>query len=430
MPSVYILTLGCPKNTVASNRLKRSLSSLDFSIVDDPRSADAVIVNTCGFIESAKRESIDSLLEMAVQETKPAGQKLVAVGCLAERYLGELKQALPEVDSVLGLDQLGDLPEVLGVGGKTIEIDFQAPPGGPSAYLEIADGCDHKCSFCAIPSFRGPFRSRQPEEVLAEARYLAQGGCQELVLVSQDTGAYGSDLGEGHDLAGLLAGLSDIDGVRWIRLLYLQWQYLNDPLIDAISANDKICRYLDIPFQHASPRVLKAMNRLGGETQYLRLLDKLREKTPDVALRTSIIAGFPGETAADIEILARFVRRARFDYVGLFEYSAEEGTAAAALSGQVDDDIKRERAAQLWALADQVGAERRARFVNREIDVLIESTEGDAIVGRTQFQAPEIDGEVKIEGRPYEIGRIATVRITGFDGYDLKGEPADAQSGE
>jgi ribosomal protein S12 methylthiotransferase len=430
MPSVHILTLGCPKNAVASNRLKRSLSALDFSMVEDTASADAVIVNTCGFIEAAKRESIDTLLEIAALNTRPAGQKLIAVGCLAERYSAELAKALPEVDRVLGFDQLGELPKILGAGAKTVDLDFQAPPDGPSAYLEIADGCDHKCSFCAIPSFRGPFRSRQPKDVLAEARHLAQSGCQELVLVSQDTGAYGSDLRGADDLAGLLSGLSGIDGVRWIRLLYLQWQYLNDALIEAVSTNDKICLYLDMPLQHASPRVLKAMNRLGGETEYLRLLDKLREQAPDVALRTSIIAGFPGETAGDVEILARFLRRVRFDYVGLFEYSAEEGTVASTLKNQVEDEIKRERAAQLRALADRIGAERRTRFADRVIDVLVEATEGDSTLGRTQFQAPDIDGEVRIDGRHYEIGRIVSVRITGFDGYDLKGEPADAQSGK
>lgn len=423
MPDVYILTLGCPKNTVGSRRLEKALALLDVRVIDNPEAAAAIIVNTCGFIDAAKEESIDSLLELDKRRPKRSGQKIIAIGCLAERYGTELAKAMPEVDSFLSFDELRTLPGILQVKGE-LNLDFQAHAGGATAYLEISDGCNNRCSFCAIPVIRGPYRSRPEGHIVAEAADLAEKGCRELVLIGQDTGAYGYDVAPKTDLPGLLGRLVEIKGIDWIRIMYLQPQYLTAELISVLTAEAKICSYLDLPFQHADAKIIKAMNRWGDEGSYLKLIDRIKGKVPDIAIRTSVIVGFPGETEAQLARLARFLRRAELDYVGVFEFSAEEGTAAADLPGQVSPHTKRARSEQIRALADEISARLHRRFIDRTLDVLVESVSAGGFVGRSSYQAPEIDGEVAVRGGGhFSPGEMVRVAIERSDDYDLIGRP-------
>jgi len=425
MPDVYILTLGCPKNTVGSRRLEKALTLLDVRVIDNPDAAAAIIVNTCGFIDAAKEESIDYLLELDNRRPKQSGQKIIAIGCLAERYGMELAKAMPEVDSFLSFDELRTLPGILQVKGE-LNLDFQAHTGGATAYLEISDGCNNRCSFCAIPVIRGPYRSRPEGHIVAEAVELAEKGCRELVLVGQDTGAYGYDVAPKTDLSGLLGRLVEVKGIDWIRIMYLQPQYLTAELISVLAAEAKICSYLDIPFQHADAKIIKAMNRWGDEGSYLKLIEGIKEKIPDIAIRTSVIVGFPGETETQLARLARFLRRAELDYVGVFEFSAEEGTAAAYLPRQLGARTKRTRSEQIRALADEISARRHRRFIDRTLDVLVESVSADGFVGRSSYQAPEIDGEVVVGGGGhFSPGEMVRVAIERSDDYDLMGRSDD-----
>ncbi len=424
MPAIHLTTLGCAKNTVSSNRIKEGLRGLGFSFVDDPAAAKALIVNTCGFIDAAKEESIDLLLQLAQVKDETEDRLLIAIGCLSQRYGEELREALPEVDAFIGIDRIADLPRVLGVAGQ-LRLDLQASDGEASAFLEISQGCDHRCSFCAIPGIQGAFRSREPDELLDDARSLASAGARELVLIAQDTGAYGQDLPADVDLISLLGRLSEIESVNWLRLMYLQWQYLNERFVEAIAERNKVCSYVDVPFQHAGERILRAMNRRGDKQAYLRTIEQLRSQIPDITLRTSIIVGFPGETDDDIDELADFIKEARFDYTGIFEYSSEEGTIAATLDGQISTSEKHQRSEQIRALADAVSRDRLQRWVGTAPAVLIERVEGSCAIGRTQHQAPDVDGEVLVEDgghlKPGEIARVAIARV---DDYDLIGKPA------
>lgn len=420
MPDVHILTLGCPKNTVASRRLEKALSRLGATIIDSPDEADAVIVNTCGFVEAAKEESIECLLGLDKGRHGLSRQKIIAVGCLTERYRIELTKALPEIDSFLGFGELCSLPAILDLPGE-LELDLPAHDGSPTAYLEISDGCSKSCTFCAIPGIRGAYRSYSEKGLLAEARYLAEQGCLELVLVGQDTGAYGIDLLNGPDLPDLIDSLSLTEGIEWLRLLYLQPQHVTDKLIETIANNGKVCPYLDIPVQHGSPKVISAMNRWGDGETYLRIFERLRRRVPDIALRTSVIVGFPGENRADLRALAEFLTAADLDYVGIFEFSAEEGTPAARLKGQISGPVKTERANQIKALVDEISSRRRGRFVGRELDVLIDSKNNGVVTGHTPYQAPDIDGDTFVTGTTGAVGDIVRAKIESQDDYELRG---------
>ncbi len=419
MPRVFLLTLGCPKNTVASRRLGENLLRAGLELTDNPDDADALVVNTCGFIEAAADESIETLLEL-VQVKARGGQRLVAVGCLAERYGDELAVALPELDICVGLDHAEELPRLLGASETTAQKSKVAV--GPSAYLELTNGCDHGCSFCTIPGMHGPFRSRPLSDIRDEAVALVQGGARELVLVGQETGAYGTDLSPATDLAGLLGALPDESGLSWLRVLYLQWYHVNERLLETVAADPRICNYLDIPVQHASPAIVKAMNRRGDAVKYLQRLDSVRNYLPEAALRTSLIVGFPGETDDDILELADFLREARFDYAGVFEFSAEEGTPAADLPDQIDAEDKRERADQIRLLADEIGHEALTRRLDRSVNGLGEEVNGDLGIGRAWFQAPEVDGLVQFKGAgSCHSGDFIEVEVTKVDGYDITG---------
>ena len=420
MLDVHIISLGCPKNSVSSRRLEKALTAIDVQIAPEPSKAQAIIVNTCGFIEPAKEESINCLIDVAFLKSRQPGLKVIAVGCLVQRYRDTLIKDIPEIDSYLTFDELDKIPLALGVEGE-LNMMFQADNGGPVAYLEIAQGCDHGCSYCAIPAIRGPYESRPQREILEEAVYLAKKGCREVVLVGQDNGSYGRDLKDVTNLASLVDKIGEISGIDWIRLLYVQPQHVSDQLIETIAANEKVCPYLDMPLQHASSDVIRSMNRWGGSDRYLRVIERLRAKVPDIALRTSIIIGFPGETDDDIMILSKFLRAAQLDYVGVFQFSAEDGTPAAGLPGQIEDETIRDRSTQIEALIEEIAQSRQSRFVGRSLKVLIESSDSGRCIGRSRYQAPEIDGEVIIDGRSLKPGVITEVKITGHSNYDLFG---------
>ncbi len=404
---------------VSSRRLIGSLARSGIGIADTPEAADILVVNTCGFIEAASEESIDVILELA-QIKKNGNQKLVAVGCLAERYGEDLLASLPELDACLGLERMNSLSQIIGITGpKGLPVDHQL---SPSTYLEITAGCDHGCSYCTIPAIHGSFRSRPEAEVIKEAGKLVAGGARELVLVGQETGAYGRDFSPPKDLAALLSTLSVESGADWLRVLYLQWYHINDDFLATMAKEAVINDYLDIPVQHASAKIVRSMNRRGSAGQYLKRLDKVREYLPEASLRTTVMVGFPGETERDILDLGDFLRAACFDYVGVFEYSAETGTPAADFAEQVSSAEKHDRADQIRLLADEIGYKRLMRHQGRHIDVLLEDINGDQGVGRSRFQAPEIDGQVQVDGvAGCRVGDLVRVRVAAVDGYDLKG---------
>lgn len=421
MQSVHILSLGCPKNTTSSLRLEKALSELNIKIVDDPIKAQAIIVNTCGFIDSAKEESINCLFEVSALKQNNPELKVIAIGCLVERYKDILSKDLPEVDIFLDYDNVTEMPRVLGIKGE-LNLAFQAAGKGASSYLEISEGCSHGCSYCAIPAIKGPFSSRAKGEVLNEATYLVANGCKEIVIVGQDTGSYGSDIDSGTNLAKLLYDIGDKTDIRWIRLLYLQPQHVTKELIATIRDSEKICPYLDIPFQHASPGIMRVMKRWGEGRRYLEVIEDLRAAVPEISLRTSIMVGFPGETDEDILYLSRFLRSAALDYVGVFEFSAEDGTHAASLPDQIPSETKRERAGQIRALVDDISKKRNERFIGEDLEVLVDFCERDLSFGRSRHQAPEIDGEVVFEQDNVKPGEIVEVRIESYEDYDFRGK--------
>jgi ribosomal protein S12 methylthiotransferase len=401
-----------------------------------------IVVNTCSFIQPATEESIDTVLELAGYKDTGRCEKLVVTGCMVQRYGTALEAELPEVDHFLGTGEYHRIVEVLRarepVARSYVDVplyvhDELAPRvnswSAASAYLKISEGCDHRCAFCIIPVLRGRLRSRTIGSLVAEAGGLAATGVVELNLISQDSTAYGRDLGDGSGLGGLLAALSEIDQVRWLRLHYAYPHGLPTGLLEQLARNDKVCRYLDIPLQHASGPVLKAMRRGVTREGQERILDRVRAAVPDIALRTTFIVGFPGETDADFAELLDFVRAQQFDHVGVFTYFAEDGTPAATLPGQVPDPVKRARQAELMAVQQQISAAKLRGLVGSVRTVLIEgpSTESDVLLqGRLATQAPDVDGVVYVANAPETVGvgTLLDVRITQSADYDLVGEPA------
>lgn len=437
MPRVYLESLGCPKNQVDSELMLGLAVAHGAEIVSDPEAADVVVVNTCGFIDAAKRESIETILSLAQWKGGAAHRRLVVTGCLVQRYGEELAQALPEVDAFLGTGDFDRLPAILA----NAEAQPRAPYRGAahllpdatmprvrtgeffSAYLKVSEGCDHKCSFCIIPKIRGRHRSRPLDSVLAEAERLAQEGVVELNLVAQDLTAYGRDRRDGTTLARLLRELVQIEGLRWIRLLYNYPRFVTDELLRTIAEEEKICSYLDIPLQHGSTAMLRAMKRERDSEQLRRLLARIRGMVPGVAIRTAFIVGFPGETEEDFRALVDFVREQRFERLGVFLYSREEGTEAAGLPGQVPAAVKRRRYRELMRVQAEVAAEHQRAQVGNVLPVLVCGQDHRGRwFGRSETQAPEIDGVVYLK-KPAPIGEIVPVRIFAASTYDLHGEP-------
>lgn len=437
----YLINLGCPKNTVDAEGMAMRLVAAGHRPAASQRAADVLIVNTCGFIAAARRESLETLRQLAAE--KRPRQALIAAGCLAERQGRELARRVPGIDGLIGTRHWSQIvplvEEVAQRHGRRPAClrspqpaDLVAPMDrsatGPTAYIKIADGCDAPCAYCAIPRIKGPQRSKPREAILAEARALGRQGVREIILIAQDTTAYGRDLADSDGLAGLLpAILAEAPELVWLRVMYAYPQQIDQRLIDVLASDPRICHYLDLPLQHAHPDVLRRMRRPHDPERTMRLLEDLRAAIPDIALRTTFIVGFPGETEAEFQTLLDFLAATRFDRVGVFTYSREKETPAAELPGQVPPSRRRARYERAMALQQEISRRRNEEQVGRTLPVLIEGTQEGVSVGRSYRDAPEIDGLVLIEGEQ-PVGEFAAVQITGAMEYDLAGrvvvEPA------
>jgi ribosomal protein S12 methylthiotransferase len=475
---IGFLSLGCPKNLVDGEVMLGIAQNAGHELTSDAANADVLVVNTCAFIDSAKQESIDAILEMAQLKTRGSCSRLVVTGCLGERYREELKQEIPEIDAVLGTGEVEDILTAIGSpvsgrsvlgssvdrsNGSALPLTFHRKPSAPSprstdlpstdlptylydadtprvlttpkhfAYVKIAEGCDYTCAFCIIPTLRGKFRSRDAASIVREARGLADRGVKELLLISQDTTFYGIDRDERGALARLLRDLNGIDGLEWIRLLYLYPTTITDDVLAAMAECEKVCRYIDLPLQHASAGVLKRMRRPGNRRTYDKLLARIRGTVPEVTLRTTLIVGFPGETGEEFAELEGFVADTVFDHVGVFTYSHEEGTRAFAMADNVPAAVKRKRRHALMARQKKIVAAAQKAKVGREVDVLIDgpSAEHELVLqGRLMGQAPDIDPVVFLTNcgvEDYAAGNLIRARIVGAKGYDLLATPVGSE---
>jgi ribosomal protein S12 methylthiotransferase len=486
---VGFVSLGCPKNLVDSEVMMGMFDRAGARLTARPEDADILVVNTCSFIDTAKQESVDTILEMARHKTEGRARKLIVAGCLVERYRDEIRKNIPEVDAVVGTGELESILEAAGVApapladspftiltgrvpaqvreGQESEAgthkkesrlegdhrerqgrfsreqwqgaghllptylyDESTPrllsTGRTSAYIKIAEGCDHPCTFCIIPNLRGKFRSRRFESVVAEARRLVAGGVSEITLIGQDTTCYGEDLGLKDGLSSLLDALAAIEGLRWLRFLYAYPNRITGRLLETIAKHENICKYLDVPLQHASPEVLKRMKRGAGADIFLKTLEKVRTSVPGIALRTSFIVGFPGESMRDFEILEDFVAEAKFDWLGVFNYSHEEGSQAYALTGEISQRTIEARKRRLMKLQQSISRKAKQEWVGREVTLLAEGESDETELlweGRTQYHAPEIDGKVYINDlgdlETLHAGRFYRARITEAHDYDV-----------
>lgn len=436
---ILFISLGCDKNLVDSEVMLGMLTGKGYEITDDENEADVVVVNTCCFIGDAKEESIHNILEMA--ELRKAGdiKALIVTGCLAQRYKEEVQTEIPEVDAIIGTTAIDAIVETLedvlaGQGHNHIEDINRTPvydksrivtTGGHYAYLKIAEGCDKRCSYCIIPKVRGNYRSIPMESLLAEARKLVEFGAKELILVAQETTLYGKDLYGEKSLPRLLHELCKIDGLYWIRILYCYPEEITDELIETIRTEEKVCHYLDIPIQHASDNILKRMGRRTNQAELRDMIARLRERIPDICLRTTLITGFPGETQEDHEELMAFVDEMEFDRLGVFTYSAEEDTPAAEFEDQIEEEIKKDRQAEIMELQQEIAFEKAENAVGRTVLAMIEGRLPDenAYAARTYMDAPNVDGLVFVQtSRELMTGDFVKVKITGSYEYDLISE--------
>jgi ribosomal protein S12 methylthiotransferase len=462
---IGLVSLGCPKNLVDSEVMLGLAREAGHDLTQDPSGAEVIVVNTCAFIDSAKQESIDAILEMARHKTEGACQRLVVTGCLAERYRDKLRQEIPEIDAVLGTGEVPDIVRAIGGGGTVtaggaVPLTFhrglgvpspesRAPrpePGAPSyiydadtprflatprhyAYVKIAEGCDYKCAFCIIPKLRGNYRSRSADSIVREAESLAARGVKELLLVSQDTTFYGIDREERGALARLLRRLNAVPGLEWIRLLYLYPTTIDDDTLAAMAECEHVCKYIDLPLQHASNPVLARMKRPGTRQKYDRLLERIRARVPGVALRTTFIVGFPGETDADVDELTSFVHAHEFDHVGVFTYSHEEGTSAFALKNDVPQRVKVKRRNAVMSAQKRLVRQRQRHRIGERVRVLIDGPAGEhelVLRGRLASQAPDIDASVYLtdcDPSGYRAGDFVEVTLVGARDYDLIARP-------
>ncbi len=437
MKKIGVVSLGCPKNLVDSEIMLGMLKK-NYEITNNEDEADVLIVNTCGFIETAKQESVNTILEMA-EHKKNTCEMLIVTGCMAERYKEQIMEQIPEVDAVIGTGNYKEIAEVINKaysGEKSVlygnlrELDYLenervVTSGKGFAYLKIAEGCDNCCTYCIIPSLRGRYRSRKIEDIEKEAKALAASGIKEIILIAQDTTRYGLDNYGERKLVPLIRTLSAIPELEWIRLLYCYPEEITDALIDEIAENPKVCKYIDIPIQHASDRILKLMARRGTGSEVRSLLVKLRERVPDIFIRTSLIVGFPGEEPEDFDMLYDFVKESRLDRVGVFTYSKEEDTPAARMKPQVNKRLKVQRYKKLMELQQGISVEKNRERLGKIYKALVEGVAEDGIFyyGRTSAEAPEIDGMVYFTSQePLEAGQFVNVKILNIDNYDLIGE--------
>ena len=449
MQRVHIVTLGCARNDVDSDELAARLSAGGFELTDDAAAADAVVVNTCGFVDAAKKDSIDTVLSHAELKGGVRGPKaVVAVGCLAERYGQELANELPEADAVLGFDSYQDIAARLQRILQGEKLPSHVPQDrrkllpispvdraatdvtpiprvrleqGPFASLKIASGCDRRCTFCAIPQFRGAYQSRRPHDILDEARWLVTEGVKEVFLVSENSTSYGKDLGDLRLLEALIPELAAIDGLERVRVSYLQPAELRPGLIEVLAGTDKVAPYFDLSFQHANAAVLRRMRRFGGVDEFLDLLERIRERAPLAGTRSNFIVGFPGETEQEFDDLVDFITRARLDYVGVFGYSNEDGTEALGFDGQLPQDEIDARVATITELVDELCNQRAEDRVGEQVRVLVEQVARDGVEGRAAHQGPEVDGVTRINTRA-SVGEFVDAVVVGSDGVDLVAE--------
>ncbi len=439
---VYFVSLGCDKNLVDSEVMLGLLKARGYVMTNDAEEAEVIVINTCGFIRDAQDESVETLLEMAEYKNSGRCQVLVAAGCLAQRYQQDILDEIPQIDAVIGTSSYDDICRVIddAMAGKrqTHMKDLVLLPesrvprvtsiGSYSSYLKIAEGCSKHCTYCIIPSLRGPYRSYRMEYLIEQAEYLASQGTKELNIVAQETTVYGMDLEGRKMLPQLLDALCEIEGIEWIRLLYCYPEEIDDALIEVIRRQPKICHYLDMPIQHCNDRLLRLMGRRTNKAELVHIITKLREAIPDIALRTTLIAGFPGETDEEHEEMAAFVRDMRFDRLGVFEYSREDGTPAAGMEGQVSDEVKAERARRLMELQQEVVFAYNASMAGSTLPVMIDGylPEEDIYVGRTYRDTQEIDGSVYVYALGEHMsGDVINVRISEADFYDLIGDEID-----
>lgn len=435
---VGMISLGCPKNQVDAEIMLAKLKDKNYILTPDVGSADVVVINTCGFIEDAKKESIENILEIAQLKKEGKIKGIVVTGCLAQRYFKEMRQEFPEVDCILSVGSAGEIseavkaayenerlyresaPENLKISGKRVKTTLPF-----YSYLKIAEGCNNRCSYCIIPFIRGRYRSRPIEELVNEASLLANSGVRELILVAQDTTRYGEDLYKKSALPLLLKELCKIENLKWIRILYCYPDKVTDELIDVIASEEKVVKYIDLPIQHVSPNIVKAMNRHDSRNDLETLIAKLRAKIPGVTIRTTLIVGFPGETEEDFVQLHDFVKEIKFDRLGVFTYSQEEGTPAAEMSNQIDEEVKKRRQEIIMETQSLISEENNNRMIGKTIDVLCEGFDryADCCFGRSAADAPEIDGKVFFTAnkRP-PAGSFVKVKVTDICDYDLTGK--------
>lgn len=437
-----MVSLGCPKNLVDSEVMLGIIRDKDFTVTNDPAEADIIIVNTCGFIESAKEESINTILQMSEYKTQGNCRYLIVTGCLSQRYAADLAQNIPEVDAFVGTECFTDIAWVIEqvLNGKKVmhmeknqTAELQAMPRMLTtpdymAYLKIAEGCDNCCSYCIIPKLRGPYTSRSYDEVLAEAKELAAHGIREIIVVAQDTTRYGEDLYGKLMLPQLLKDLNDLDGIEWIRVMYCYPNNFTDELINAFATLPKVCKYVDLPLQHASNRLLSSMNRYDTKEEVEQLLNKLRSAVSGIVIRTTFIVGFPGETDDDFKELKDFVEQQRFENAGVFQYSQEEGTVAGSMPNQIPDEIKENRYHELMALQAEISEELHQEMEGKELTVVIEGFDEEnpqLAIARSYREAPEIDGNIFVENAAdLQVGQFVKVRVVQGFTYEMVAEKA------
>lgn len=441
--NVALISLGCAKNLIDSQVMLKILYDSNYKLVKEPRLADIIIINTCGFIESAKQESINTIIEMAQYKSSGRCKVLIASGCLSERYNKELLEELPELDAVIGTGDYKSIDKIINrtiMGEKVLlygnqetvdinNLDRYIQTGNYTAYLKIAEGCNNKCTYCVIPSIRGNYRSRRLDYIIKDANNLAQRGIKEIIVIAQDITMYGKDLYGELKLPKLLQEIAAIKGIEWIRLMYTYPDEFSDELISVIASENKICKYLDIPIQHASNNMLKRMGRRSSKENIYNLIDKLKKEVPMITLRTSLIVGFPGEKEEDFEELLGFIKQVKFDRLGVFTYSREENTPAYNMNNQIEYEVKLQRQEMIMQSQMDISLEKNAEFVGKTLKVLVEGFDDGQYFGRSYRDAPEIDGLVYFNSKSaISIGEFCEVLITEALEYDLMGENANEYS--
>lgn len=419
---VSVITLGCSKNTVDSERLMNQLLLNDCKLTDDPNQAETVIINTCGFIEDAKKESINTILSAVGLKEQGTIKKVIVAGCLSERYKNDLVEEIPEVDAFFGTEQYeGIIKELNGTLKYELLGERKITTPSHTAYFKISEGCDRPCSFCAIPLMRGKHKSYPMERLIVEAEFLAKQGVKELVIIGQDTTDYGNDLYGKRNLAELLNNLSSVKGIEWLRLMYAYPSRFPEDVIDEIADNPKVCKYLDIPLQHISDNVLVSMRRGISGSRTRKLIKQIKERVPEIALRTTLLVGYPNETEKDFEELCDFVREFRFDRLGVFTFSVEENTVSYILGNPVSEKIKQKRKEKIMEIQKEISQEKNSKLVGKEFKVLIDGKEGDFYIARSYRDAPEVDGEILIPAKEkgLSIGTFHTVSVYDYNDYDL-----------